>query len=207
MEARWWPLVSDVPGDRLDRGRMPRMRNSFLLEPPPSPLPSGRAFLRQARFRLHDDYLVKITRAIDEVTDEQIWWRPNEDSNSIGNLILHLCGNARQWIVAGVGGAVDTRERAREFGARGGVDRLTLVNQLEETVREVDARLSDLDRSWSRMPLTRRSSAGACRKDLIRPSSTPSSTSSNISATTPARSSCWRSGMPVNVFACTTIGD
>jgi uncharacterized damage-inducible protein DinB len=125
---------------------MPRMRNSFLLEPPPSPLPSGRAFLRQARFRLHDDYLVKITRAIAEVTDEQIWWRPNEDSNSIGNLILHLCGNARQWIVAGVGGALDTRERAREFGARGGADRLTLVNQLEETVREVDARLSDLDR-------------------------------------------------------------
>ena len=122
------------------------MRSSFLLEPPPSPLPYGRAFLRQARFRLHDDYLVKISRALAEVTDEQIWWRPNEDSNSIGNLILHLCGNARQWIVAGVGGAVDTRDRAREFEARGGIDRRTLVSQLEETVREVDGRLSELDR-------------------------------------------------------------
>ena len=53
------------------------MRSSYLLEPPSSPLPAGRAFLRQARFRLHDDYLVKITRAIAEVTDEQVWWRPN----------------------------------------------------------------------------------------------------------------------------------
>jgi uncharacterized damage-inducible protein DinB len=121
------------------------MRSSFLLEPPPSPLPAGRAFLRQARFRLHDDYLVKITRAVAEVTDEQIWWRPNSDSNSIGNLILHLCGNARQWIVAGVGGATDTRERAREFETHEGVDRRTLVSQLEGTVRDVDARLSELD--------------------------------------------------------------
>src|SRR6478735_6754111 len=99
------------------------MRSSFLLEPPPSPLPAGRAFLRQARFRLHDDYMVKITRAIAEVTDEQIWWRPNRDSNSIGNLILHLCGNARQWIVAGVGRGADTRERAREFDTQEGIER------------------------------------------------------------------------------------
>src|SRR4051812_9904538 len=122
------------------------MRSSYLLEPPSSPLPAGRAFLRHARFRLQDDYLVKITRAVAELTDEQIWWRPNSASNSIGNLVLHLCGNARQWIVSGVGGAADTRERAREFETQEGIDRQTLVSRLEDTIREVDARFSELDR-------------------------------------------------------------
>jgi len=122
------------------------MRSFYLLEPPSSPLPAGRGFLRQARFRLHDDYLVKITRAIAELTDEQIWWRPNSASNSIGNLILHLCGNARQWIVSGVGGAADTRERAREFDTVEGIDRPALISRLEDTVRDVDTQMSELDR-------------------------------------------------------------
>jgi uncharacterized damage-inducible protein DinB len=136
------------------------MRSSFLLEPPESPMPSGRAFLRQARFRMRDDYPVKITRALAELTDEQIWWRPNADSNSIGHLVLHLCGNARQWIIAGVGGAPDTRERAREFDPRDRPGRAGLVMLLDDTLREVDARLAELDRQLiadgSDAPLQRR---------------------------------------------------
>ena len=46
----------------------------------------------------------QITHCLDQLTDEQVWWRPSESMNSIGNLILHLCGNLRQWIVAGIGG-------------------------------------------------------------------------------------------------------
>jgi uncharacterized damage-inducible protein DinB len=120
---------------------------TFLLEPPPSPLPTSRAFLRHARFRLHDDYLVKITAAAGELTDDQIWWRPNEASNSIGNLVLHLCGNARQWIVAGVGGAPDARERAQEFAERGPIPRGALMALLEATLAHVDERLADLERA------------------------------------------------------------
>jgi uncharacterized damage-inducible protein DinB len=120
---------------------------SFSLEPPPSPLPAGRAFLRQARFRLRDDYFVKITAAMSELTDDQIWWRPNEASNSAGNLVLHLCGNARQWIAAGVGGAPDTRDRAQEFAARGPMPRRALVERLEQTLADVDAHLAHLDRA------------------------------------------------------------
>jgi uncharacterized damage-inducible protein DinB len=135
------------------------MRTFFLLEPPPSPLPVARGFLRHARFRFRDDYLVKITRALTELTDEQIWWRPNDSSNSIGNLILHLCGNARQWIVAGVGGAPDTRNRTREFAQRDPIGGNTLTTLLEKTVDEVDARLADLDNalisSESETPLQR----------------------------------------------------
>ena len=123
------------------------MARTFLLEPPPSPLPAARAFLRHARFRLRDDYLVKITAAMDELTDDQIWWRPNDASNSVGNLVLHLCGNARQWIVAGVGGAPDARERAKEFAERGPIARGPLAALLERTLADVDARLADLERA------------------------------------------------------------
>ena len=123
------------------------MPSSFLLEPPPSPLPAARGFLRHARYRLRDDYLVKITTALMELTDEQIWWRPNEASNSIGNLILHLCGNARQWIVAGVGGATDSRDRASEFAQRDRIGRSVLLALLEDTLRDVEASLADLERT------------------------------------------------------------
>ena len=123
------------------------MPSSFLLEPPPSPLPAARGFLRHARYRLRDDYLVKITAALMELTDEQIWWRPNDASNSIGNLILHLCGNARQWIVAGVGGATDARDRAREFAQRDRIARGALIALLEGTLDDVETSLADLERA------------------------------------------------------------
>ena len=63
------------------------------------------AFLAQSREYLGVECMAKIERAIAPLTTEQLWWRANEASNSIGNLILHLSGNVRQWIVGGVGGA------------------------------------------------------------------------------------------------------
>ena len=61
------------------------------------------AFIDKSRRLLTDDYLVKIERSLDHLTDEDIWWRPNEASNSIGNLMLHLRGNVTMWIIGGVG--------------------------------------------------------------------------------------------------------
>ena len=59
------------------------------------------AFLARASEFMLGDYQPKIERCLEKLSDEQIWWRANEESNSIGNLILHLCGNARQWIICG----------------------------------------------------------------------------------------------------------
>jgi uncharacterized damage-inducible protein DinB len=136
-----------------------RLARAFLLEPPATPLPAAAAFLRQARFRLRDDYVVKIAESMAGLTDEQIWWRPNDASNSIGNLVLHLCGNARQWIVAGVGGAADTRDRAREFASRDPIKRDTLLNLLADTLADVDATLvrleEDVAAAGSDVPLQR----------------------------------------------------
>ena len=88
------------------------------------------AFLNRASGYLLGDYLPKIERCLEKLSDEQIWWRANEESNSIGNLILHLCGNARQWIVCGVGSAPDARNRDAEFEQRDLIPRDELVTLL-----------------------------------------------------------------------------
>lgn len=104
----------------------------------------GVAFISQARLLLKTDYLPKIERCLEKISDEDVWWRPNADSNSIGNLLLHLSGNARQWIVAGVGGAQDARDRDREFEAREGLGRAELLDVLERTIDDVDLVLSSV---------------------------------------------------------------
>lgn len=125
---------------------MKEARRSFLLEPPEQPLTAGQAVVRHARFRLREDYPVKIVGALAELTEEQVWWRPNEASNSIGNLILHLCGNVRQWLIAGVGGATDTRNRTSEFDERSQLNKADLLAKLQTTLEEVDAVLAQLER-------------------------------------------------------------
>lgn len=104
-----------------------------------------KTFLDQARKFLSEDYLPKLERCLEELTDEQIWWRANEKSNSIGNLLLHLSGNARQWIVSGLGGAADARVRSQEFAERRMVPRAELLAIVHETLAEVDRVLADFD--------------------------------------------------------------
>ena len=107
----------------------------------------SRAFLDRASDFLTSEYLPKIERCVEQLSDEQIWWRANEQSNSIGNLLLHLCGNARQWIVCGLGSQPDTRIRDAEFSRRDPLDRSELVSLLRSTLGEVEAVLRDLDPS------------------------------------------------------------
>ena len=104
-----------------------------------------RRFLDQARSFLTNDYLPKIERCLEQFNDEQIWWRPNEQSNSIGNLLLHLCGNARQWIVSGLSGVSDARVRQAEFDQREVVSRSDLLHRLRETLGEVDRVLAEFE--------------------------------------------------------------
>ena len=105
------------------------------------------AFLKRASEFILGDYLPKIERCLEKLTDEQIWWRANGESNSIGNLILHLCGNARQWIVCGVGAAPDARNRDSEFEQRDVIPRDELTALLRSTLSDVDTTLKSLDPS------------------------------------------------------------
>jgi len=93
-------------------------------------------FLSQAEHVLKRVYLLRIVACLQQLSPEQIWWRPNEASNSVGNLVLHLAGNVRQWIISGLGGASDVRQRDREFDERGPLPRRVLVNRLRNTVED-----------------------------------------------------------------------
>src|SRR5690348_5607567 len=106
---------------------------------------TSRAFIAHAAHFLLNDYLPKIERCLEKLSDEQIWWRANEESNSIGNLILHLCGNARQWIVCGVGSAPDNRNRDAEFEQRDIIPRDALVALLHSTLTDLETTLQSVD--------------------------------------------------------------
>ena len=103
------------------------------------------AFVERSRHYLVHDYPAKIQRCLDVLPAEALWRRDDESENSVGNLLLHLAGNVRQWIVAGVGGGADTRVRSAEFSARSGDTAAVLMQRLRETLAEVDTVLATLD--------------------------------------------------------------
>ena len=106
---------------------------------------TGAAFLSQSREYLTAHYLPKIQGALELLDEADLWWRPNPASNAIGNLMLHLAGNIRQWIVAGVGRGPDQRDRPAEFAAASGPSRPELLAHLTGAVLEADAVLARTD--------------------------------------------------------------
>jgi uncharacterized damage-inducible protein DinB len=85
-------------------------------------MPTEQRFLDQSRFYLATEYRAKLRAAVEALPADALWWRANDQSNSVGNLLLHLAGNVREWIVSGIGGAPNVRHRAGEFAARSGQD-------------------------------------------------------------------------------------
>ena len=93
---------------------------------------------RVFRRRMLDEAMCRIHHCVSMLSDAQVWQRPAANCNSIANLLLHLQGNVRQWIVAGLGGVADQRDRPAEFAAQGSAGQPSgrqLVEQLEATVR------------------------------------------------------------------------
>lgn len=83
------------------------------------------------------DHLAQIRRCVALLSEEQVWFRPNDNSNSVANLLLHLSGNLRQWIIGGVAGRPIARNRQAEFDVRGGISKDEALARLEQTVHEV----------------------------------------------------------------------
>ena len=104
-------------------------------------------FLAKSRSLLVSDYLPKIERCLEHLTDEDVWWRPNDASNSIGNLMLHLRGNVTQWIIGGVGGQARERRRQQEFDERTQIPGKELLANLRAVVEEADEIIRGLDAS------------------------------------------------------------
>jgi uncharacterized damage-inducible protein DinB len=101
-------------------------------------------FLSFSREKLIGQYWPRLRTAVEGLSEEQVWWRPNEASNSIGNLVLHLNGNVRQWLVDSFNGADDRRDRPAEFAATGGMTAAPLLARLGATIDEADAVLGRL---------------------------------------------------------------
>jgi hypothetical protein len=105
-------------------------------------------FLEFSRRKLMEHYWPRLRTCVESLTTEQVWWRPNAASNSIGNLILHLNGNVRQWLVVSFNRKADDRNRPAEFGAEDGMSAVQLLEKLGATMNdaaEVLARLTEAD--------------------------------------------------------------
>jgi uncharacterized damage-inducible protein DinB len=94
---------------------------------------------------LRDAYLPRLQRALAVLPARDLWWRPHPRATSAGNLLLHLQGNIHQWIVCGLGGAPDRRERDAEFAAREGAGARELLAALRATVEQACAIIARLD--------------------------------------------------------------
>ncbi len=92
-----------------------------------------------------DAWWERINHCVRQLNEEQIWYRPHSSMNSVANILLHLCGNLTQWIVAGIRQEPDTRNRPQEFAERSPLAKDELLGRLEETLKKVKAVLSQLE--------------------------------------------------------------
>ena len=98
--------------------------------------------------RLLTESIPRLKKCLDLLNEGQVWHSPNPNTNSVGNLVLHLCGNARQWLLSGLGGIEDTRQRQREFDEQGPIAKAVLHQHIDELVRDIGEflpRISEAD--------------------------------------------------------------
>jgi len=105
----------------------------------------GHEFLEMARARLVVHLTQQIHGCLDALNDQMIWWRPNEQSNAVGNLVLHCAGSTRYHIGQIVGGSDFVRDRDAEFSERREIPRVELLRDLDAAITEADEALSRFD--------------------------------------------------------------
>ncbi|MEM6845775.1 MAG: DinB family protein [Bacteroidota bacterium] len=98
--------------------------------------------VREVRRRIIEESVPRIKKCLHLLNESQIWYRPNEQTVSVGNLVLHLMGNLRQWVLSGIDGQTDHRQRAREFAEIGPVPTEKLIRDLDSLMIEVDQALN-----------------------------------------------------------------
>jgi uncharacterized damage-inducible protein DinB len=105
----------------------------------------ARALIEDVRKRVVSGYPAQVRAALDSLRDEQVWWRPNDASNSVGNLVLHVCGSTRHFLGRGVGGSHYHRDRPQEFAEKGPLPREELLRVLDDTVAEAERTITGID--------------------------------------------------------------
>lgn len=100
--------------------------------------------LEALRVRITGVLPSQILTCLDALTDEQIWWRPNEAANSVGNLVIHLTGSLNHYLNRAIGGFAYDRDRAAEFAERRAIPKAELRAKFEDMVRKAEQTLSSL---------------------------------------------------------------
>ena len=103
-------------------------------------------FIDEVLYRI-DENTVKLASCLKELQETEIWKRPNKSSNSVGNIILHLCGNIRQYAISSLGHKEDVRERHKEFSADGGYSKSELIEKLVGTVDDAKSIIQNVSHS------------------------------------------------------------
>jgi hypothetical protein len=96
------------------------------------------------RTRITRVFPAQIRTTVNALTDEQIWWRPNESSNSIGNLVLHLSGSLDLYLNRNIGGIEFKRDRDAEFAERRAIPKAELLARFDAMVANADRTFSSL---------------------------------------------------------------
>ena len=109
--------------------------------------------LEALRVRITKVMPAQIKACLDQLADEQLWWRPNENSNSVGNLTLHVCGAVQHFLNRGVGGQEYTRDRPAEFSTTL-MAKAKLEEILAETITRADQTFANLEASRLSDPST-----------------------------------------------------
>lgn len=107
----------------------------------------AKALIAECERRLFDESMPRLKKCLTLLAEEEIWFRPNSETVSVGNLVLHLCGNVRQWIISGLSDVSDTRVRSKEFSEPGPIPMKELLEHLEKTMNEAHSVLRSVDTS------------------------------------------------------------
>ena len=100
--------------------------------------------IAEVKRRIITESVPRIKKCLSHLSEEEIWYRPNENVVSVGNLVLHLCGNLQQWVLSGLGGQPDHRKRGDEFAQTHPLSANELAQRMDTLLQEVEEVLDHL---------------------------------------------------------------
>jgi len=110
--------------------------------------------INEVKRRMIEEGVERIRKSLEKLNLEEVWEKPNANSNSMGNLVLHLCGNVRQYFLAGIDQQKDTRERQKEFDVQEPIPTSELMEKLDSLMEEVIVALDKI--TYNQLTETRR---------------------------------------------------
>jgi uncharacterized damage-inducible protein DinB len=100
--------------------------------------------IAETKRRIIGESIPRIKKCLNVLSEQEIWFKPNDHSNSVGNLVLHLCGNVTQWIGSGLGKMPDNRLRDLEFSEKGPLPTTKLTEALDRLIPLIENTLDNL---------------------------------------------------------------